>query len=325
MLIGWLRAGPLGALVAWLGFTLPSAVIMASIALLLPSVTLAAGWMHGLLLVAAAAVASAILTMREKLAPDLIRLAIAAGVFVLVTFVPIGAIDPLAIAAAAIVGTLFVDPRIVSANTTLDLGVSKRTGAIALALLAAVFVLLELWSATGSHAGMLANTVFRTGALVFGGGHVVLPLLETQVAQAGIVDSQTVVAGYAAAQAMPGPLFTIASYVGASAFGRTLGWGGALLGTVSIFAPSFFLLTGIAPFYRALGDNRRFRSALAGANAGVIGLLASAFVHPIWTTAVRSWIDVAVVAVAFAALHFGKVPAWAIVLLGACAGFLLER
>jgi chromate transporter len=296
---------------------------MAALALELPHLNLHAGWLHGLLVVAVAVVASAILTMQRSLAPDITRLAIAVAVLALVLFVPAGVIDPLAIALAALAGVALLRGRVKTASATLDLGVSRRAGAAALVLFALAFVALGMWSASGSPGGGLANTLFRVGALVFGGGHVVLPLLQTQVAQAGIVDSQTVLAGYASAQAMPGPLFTIASYVGASAYGRSLGWSGALLGTVAIFAPSFFLIPGVAPFYRMLGESSGFRAALAGANAGVVGLLAAAFVTPIVPSAIHTWVDALVAVAAFAALYFAKAPAWAIVIASALIGALV--
>jgi chromate transporter len=325
MLIGWLRAGPAGAVAAWIGFTLPSAIVMTVAALALPGLDVHAGWLHGMLLVAAAVVASAIVTMRATLAPDGWRIGIALAVFAFMLLAPWGAAAPLAIAGAALLGLGLLRGRIAAPAASLDLAVPRAVAVVTLAVFAFGFLALALWAATGSHAGMLANTLYRVGSLVFGGGHVVLPLLETEVARAGIVPSQTVLAGYATAQAMPGPLFTIASYVGASAYDRSLGWGGALLGTVAIFAPSFFLLAGIAPFYRRLSSSARFRAALAGANAGVVGLLAAAFVTPIWRNAVHTWVDGLVVALAFDALHFAKQPAWAIVLLGAVAGFFLER
>jgi chromate transporter len=145
------------------------------------------------------------------------------------------------------------------------------------------------------------------------------------MATTGIVSPARILTGYAAAQAMPGPLFTISSYVGASAFQGSLGVPGAVLGTVAIFAPSFFLLTAIAPFYRTLASNERFRAALAGTNAGVIGLLIAAFINPIFSSAVHTWGDGLAALVAFVMIHYVRVPAWIVVILGACAGLVLER
>jgi chromate transporter len=324
MLLGWLRAGPAGALAAWIGFTLPSAALMTLFALAVPHPNVHAGWLHGLLLVAVAVVASAIVALRRSLAPDLARSLLAVAVLVLILAVPIPVVTPFAIAAAALVGLAL--PRAAEViRPGLDLHVSRRTGVIALVLFAFAFIVLGLWSATGAHVAVLANTFFRIGSLVFGGGHVVLPLLQTQAVAAGIVDSPTILAGYAAAQAVPGPLFTIASYVGASAWQSSLGITGAFVGTLAIFAPSFFLLAGIAPFYRQLAANPRFRAALAGANAGVVGLLAAAFVTPIFSGTVRTPLDGVAALVAFAAIQYAKVPAWALVILAAIFGYLMER
>ncbi len=325
MLIGWLRAGAPGAVAAWIGFTLPSAALMTAFALALPRANPHAGWLHGLLLVATAVVASAIATMRSSLAPDLLRVALAVAIAALVWLVPIPVITPIAIAAAAIFGAVVLYGRVKTSQPKLDLHVGTRTGIAAWVALALAFVVLGVWAASGSDAGIVTAALFRIGSLVFGGGHVVLPLLESQMAATGIVRSSSILAGYAAAQAMPGPLFSISSYVGASAFRGSLGLPGAVLGTIAIFAPSFFLLTGIAPFYRRLAGNERFRAALAGANAGVIGLLAAAFVNPIFASAVRTWMDGIVALVAFVIIHYVRVPAWIVVILGAIAGFLLER
>ncbi len=323
MLIGWIAAGPLGALTAWIGFTLPSAVLMTAFALALPRLDPYAGWLHGLLLVAAAVVASAIVTMRATLAPDFARILVALGVFGLVILAPFGAVAPVAIALAAIAGAIALHGRIPLAQPHLDLRISRRAGTAILVAFTLVFAGLTVWATHGSHVAILATTLFGVGSLVFGGGHVVLPLLQTQLASGGIIDQRTMLAGYGAAQAMPGPLFTLASFVGARAYGASLAILGAALGTLAIFAPSFFLLAGIAPFYRALAANDRFRAALAGANAGVVGLLAAAFVTPIWNTAVHGGTDVVFVIAAFLAIHVAGVPAWAVVLLGAIASFAI--
>jgi len=322
MLLGWLRAGPLGALAAWIGFTLPSAIVMTFFALVHPD--LHAGWLHGLLLVAVAVVAAAIAALREALIPDPARLLLALAVLALVLALPAPIVTPLAIAAAACVGLVLPMTR-APAQPQLDLHLSRRSGIIALLLLALAFAALTLWAASGSHLAILTNTLFRIGSLVFGGGHVVLPLLQTQLAAAGIVDDRTILAGYAVAQAMPGPLFTIAAYTGASAWGGTLGVAGAAAATIAIFAPSFFLLTAAAPFYRQLAANAHFRGALSGANAGVVGLLAAAFVNPIFRAGVRTPIDGAAALAAFAAIRYAKVPAWVMVILGLLFGYVMER
>ena len=195
--------------------------------------------------------------------------------------------------------------------------------------MAATFVLARIalawWAASGLHPAVLLATMVRVGSLVFGGGHVVLPLLQSQAVSAGIVDQRTVLAGYAAAQAMPGPLFTIASFIGAAAWHGELGAGGAVIATIGIFGPSFFLLASAAPFYRAVAANARFRAALAGANAGVVGLLAAAFVTPIWRTAVITPFDALIAALAFVSIHYLNAPAWILVIAAALCGIFLEH
>ena len=326
MLIGWLAGGPLGAVAAWIGFTTPSAIAMATIAVALPHGSTTTGWLHGLLLVATAVVASALVTMRAALAPDWRRMLIALAVFALVLLAPGPVIAPVGIGAAALAGFVALHGRVKTDDPKLDLKISRRAGAAVLLLfIAALLAAALIARATQAPAAILFDTLFRVGSLVFGGGHVVLPLLQSQVASAGIVDQGTILAGYAAAQAMPGPLFTISSYVGRAAYDGTLGAAGALIGTLAIFSPSFFLLPGVAPFYRALASNDRFRSALAGANAGVVGLLGAAFVTPIWTTAVHTVVDGVAVFIAFLALYVCRVPPWVVVLAGAGVGTYLAR
>jgi chromate transporter len=326
ILIGWLRAGPAGAFAAWAGFTLPSAALMTLIAEAQLRVSAASGWMHGLLLVAAGTVASAIVAMRRALAPDLPRLGLAIGVAAATLCVARSFLAPVAIAAAALAGAVLLRGRIPIAQPQVNLRVTRAAGALVLAAFAvSAFALFAWWNVTGSRLALLAGTLFSVGSLVFGGGHVVLPLMQSQLATAGIISQSDLLAGYAAAQAMPGPLFSISAYAGDRAFGGSLGWTGALTGTLAIFAPSFFLLAGIAPFYRMLAANEVFRCAIAGANAGVLGLLAAAFVSPIFVTSIRSIPDGVVALAAFAAVTYAKAPAWLIVLLGALAGYALEK
>jgi chromate transporter len=324
MLLGWLCAGPPGAVAAWIGFTLPSAVLMTVFALALPRVDVHAGWLHGLLLAAAAVVASAIVSLRRSLVPDLAHAALTIAVLALILAAPFAFVTPLAIGGSALVG-LTLPSTYVASEPRLDLRIPQRGGVTVLLLLVVTFVALRIWASHGTHLAILANTLFRIGSLVFGGGHVVLPLLQTQAVLAGIVDSRAILAGYAAAQAIPGPLFTLAAYVGARAWNSSLGVSGALVAVVAIFAPSFFLLAGVAPFYRRLSASGQFRAALAGANAGVVGLLCAAFVNPIFTTAVRTPLDGIVALVAFAAVQYANVPPWVIVILAALFGYIVER
>ncbi|HTX58878.1 MAG TPA: chromate efflux transporter [Verrucomicrobiae bacterium] len=323
ILIGWIAAGPPGAAAAWAGFTAPSALLMTAIGLALPRLAIG-DRLHGLLLVAAAVVASAVVTMRATLAPDPPRIALALGTFAAVLLAPAAWSGPLAIALCAGAGALLLHGKIASTPPAVDLRVSRRTGAVAFGAFLLVLVALgAAAAATHAPALVLANEFFRIGSLVFGGGHVVLPLMQSQLSSAGIANPQSILGGYAAAQAMPGPLFTIAAFAGAVAYGGALGWAGALLASLAIFAPSFFLLTAIAPFYASLASNGRFRSALAGANASVVGLLAAALVTPIASSSVRSWLDLLAVVVAFAALQVARAPAWLLVVIAAAVGIFV--
>lgn len=324
MLIGLIRAGWPGAVGAWIGFTLPSAVLMTAFAYV-PSPAAGSGWLHGLLLVAVAVVAQAVATMARVLAPDAARLALAFGTLAIVLAAPHAVTAPLAIGGCALAGMLLRGAKHTAAEP-LSLPVT-RTGALAamacfLVLLAGLGVAAQL---THSREALLAARFYDVGSLVFGGGHVVLPLLQSQVVSAGIASPKSLVAGYAAAQAVPGPLFTLSSYIGAIAFDGALAIRGAAIATAAIFLPSFLLIAGVSPFYAALAANERFARALAGANAAVVGLLASAFVTPIWTNAIHSYVDVAFAAAAFAALSIFRAPAWLVVALGAAAGLAIFR
>lgn len=325
MLIGWLRYGFLGAIAAWIGFTVPSAVLMSALALVIASGSASLIWMHCLLVVATGVVASAIAAMRASLASDAPRLLIAIGVAAFMLLVPTAYATLIALAASAMFGALFLRAKTPVASSGLNLGISRRAG-IALAITyVIVFAALELSAVHGPRFWQLAARLFWTGSFVFGGGHVVLPLLQQELTRSGMLDSSTILSGYAAAQAMPGPLFSIASFVGATAWNASLGFLGSLFGTIAIFAPSFFLLGAIAPFYTRLAHNISFRNALAGTNAGVIGLLAATFVHPIFTSTIRNVLDGLLALLAFVLIHLVRVPAWPIVLVAAVAGFFLGR
>jgi chromate transporter len=325
MLVGLIRAGWPGALGAWIGFTLPSAALMTAFALLVPGGLAHAPWVHGLLIVAAAVVAQAISIMRRTLIPDLAHLLLAFATLAAMLAAPFAATAPLAIAVCALTGMLLPG----NSRRTVEplvLPVSRTGAAAAMASFGALLVALPLLAhATGSREAALAAALYDVGSLVFGGGHVVLPLLQTQVVGAGIASAQSLIAGYAAAQAIPGPLFTLSSYIGAIAYHGSMGIAGAAIATFAIFLPSFFLIAAVAPFYAALAGSERFARALTGANAGVVGLLASAFVRPVWTNAIHSPLDVLLAAAAFAALTVLRWPSWAVVALGGAAGLVFFR
>ncbi len=325
MLIGLMRAGWLGSIAAWLGFTLPSAVLMTGFAIFSPRNLSQQGWLHGLLVVAVAVVALAILTMRRALITDGWRLLFAFSTLAAMLTFPQPATAPIAIALCAL-AALVVTRANVERVQPLPLPVTRAGAAVGAALFIILLGALALGArAFGNPYLDLASRLYEVGSLVFGGGHVVLPLLQSEIVHTGMATSSKMIAGYAAAQAMPGPLFTLSSYVGAMVYDGKLGVPGAIVGTIAIFLPSFFLIAAVAPFYAALAGNERFTRALSGANASVVGLLASAFVTPIWTQAIRAPRDGILAAAAFAALAVLRWPPWIVVVLGAAAGVLLLR
>ena len=325
MLIGLLHAGWPGSVCAWAGFTLPSAVLMTAFALWAPPGFQGSSWMHGLLIAAVAVVASAILTMRQQLVRSLPHLCFAFATAAAVLTIRNAAAVPISIALCALIALAF-PAHSAAREEALALRVSRTTAVLALVVFVALLVLLPIAARlTANDAIALAAKMFSVGSLVFGGGHVVLPLLQSQVVNAGIAPEQRLIAGYAAAQALPGPLFTISSYIGAIADHGRLGIAGAVTAILAIFAPSFFLIAGVAPFYSALAQSERFHRALGGANASVVGLLAAAFVAPIWTTAIHTIVDGLIAAAAFVALAALRWPNWLVVALCVAAGFIFLR
>ncbi|MBN9408096.1 MAG: chromate efflux transporter [Burkholderiales bacterium] len=324
--LGLRRAGWGGALAAWIGFTAPSALALIAFGHGLHALDGAAGSgvLHGLKVVAVAIVAQAVWGMARSLCADVPRAAIAAGAALLTLALPATGGQLAAIAAAALLGAWWcrsVPPGVAAPAQHL---VSRRAGLLALVLLAMLLGGLPLAAAlSGSAALQLIDGVFRAGALVFGGGHVVLPLLESAVVPQGFVGPGDFLAGYGATQAVPGPLFTFAAYLGTVASGPLQGWlGGAVL-LVAIFAPGFLLLVGALPFWDAVRRQRTMRSVVAGINAGVVGLLAAALYDPVWITAIGSLADVALALLAFVLLMSGRVSPVVVVGLGALVGWAM--
>ncbi|AKM18957.1 Chromate transport protein [Geobacillus sp. 12AMOR1] len=321
--IGLMRAGVWGALAAWLGFTLPSAVALSLVAVWLQHASLGeAGWMHGLLLAAVAVVAQAVWEMARKFAAGRLEATIAIIAAVVVLLVP-GAWSQVAvIAAAGGIGAFGLRRKNVALSSSvagIPPFIRRSTGVTLLLLFAVLLVALPLIR-TWIHSPLLElfDSFYRAGALVFGGGHVVLPLLEAEVVPQGWVTADQFLAGYSAAQAVPGPLFTFAAYIGMAA----LGWKGALVATTAIFLPSFLLVLGAFPFWHWLRHQPRFQAALAGINAAVVGILLAALYDPIWTQAVKGPVDLAFVLGAFLLLAIWKWPAWAVVLVSFVGGGL---
>lgn len=324
MALGALRAGQWGALVAWVGFTLPSALLMLFFALGLSrhGQWLPSGALHGLMLVSVAVVAHAVWGMARSLCPDWQR----QGLMILATAValrwPGVAVQLLVILVAALIGMAWLRP--VGARDRVKTGhsTSGRRGGFYLLLFVALLGLLPSLAALWPVAWLTQfDAFYRVGSLVFGGGHVVLPLLQSAVVEPGWIDAQTFLAGYGAAQAVPGPLFTFAAFLGA-AMAQPGGVAGALLCLVAIFLPSFLLVLGALPFWDSLRRQHRLRAALAGVNAAVVGLLLAALIHPIGSESIAGLLDISLVALALLMLLSGRVPPWALVLLGALGGGL---
>ena len=318
--IGLGRAGLLGGLAAWAGFTLPSAIALTCFAFGETALTGRAGQglLHGLELAAVAVVAQAVLVMARNLAPDRPRAAIAVLALLLMAFAPGGASQIAAILAGAGAGLVVCRQAGDAGREAEAPPLARTTGLLALAAFFGL-LLLSFLPARDSGLAFLA-AVYRSGAMVFGGGHVVLPLLRTAVVDPGWVSNGAFLAGYGAAQAVPGPLFAFAAYLGAAATAPPGGAPGAALALVAIFAPGVLILIGALPFWHALSRRPQARAAMAGVNAAVVGLLASALYDPVWTSAVRTPADFAVAAAGFAALAVWGAPPLAVVALTAAAG-----
>jgi chromate transporter len=326
MAIGLLRGGPLGMLAAWLGFTLPSALAMTAFAYgvgVMGDLS-GAGWLRGLKLVAVAVVAQAVWGMARTLAPDRDRASLAVAACLICLAVPSSLGQIGAILLGAGLGTALLPrvatPRVESASVSVHI-----PRGVAIALLVAFFVLLLglpwLADASGNPAIRVVDSFYRAGSLVFGGGHVVLPLLQASVVQPGWVDPDMFLAGYGAAQAMPGPLFTFAAFLGAVETSGPNGWIGALVATVSIFASSFLLVGGLMPFWDGLRHRPNVRAALRGVNAAVVGVLLAALFNPIWTGTIHGSADFGFALVAFLLLTVWKLPPWCVVAIGAFVGW----
>jgi chromate transporter len=321
--LGILRAGLPGGLAAWLGFTLPSAFLLVLFAYGVGAVqgSLAAGALHGLKVVAVAVVAQAIWGMAPRLCPDRLRATLALAAAIATLLWPTGLGQILIIAAAGLIGRqlLRADPAPRAPRAPLPI---RRTLAVAaFGLLIALLVALPLLRPLIENRALAVfDSFFRVGALVFGGGHVVLPLLQAEVVPPGWVTNEQFVAGYGAAQAVPGPLFTFAAYLGAVMAPGPDGWAWAGVALAAIFLPAFLLVIGALPFWDRLRGDAAFAGALRGINAAVVGLLAAALYHPVWTSAIHGPADLALALVAFGLLVFWQRPPWQVVLLAAGVG-----
>jgi len=321
IMVGVLRAGIPGAFAAWLAFTAPSAValILFGYGVTALGDLSGAAWLHGLKIVAVAVVAQAVWGMARNLCLDRERLAIAAAATVLVLAVPSTLGQVGAIVLGGIIGWRLLPGETISL-IPLPLRISRWWSVASIVLFFALLVGLPIAvSSTGSHWLAVFDAFYRSGSLVFGGGHVVLPLLQAATVQPGWVDNDAFLAGYGAAQAVPGPLFTFAAYLGTVMGPQPNGWLGGVFCLLGIFLPSFFLAIGPLPFWDWIRRHPTMRAVLKGVNAAVVGLLLAALYKPVWTSAIHAPADFAIAVVALVLLVSWKVPPWLVVILGAGA------
>ncbi|MEI7646069.1 MAG: chromate efflux transporter [Chloroflexales bacterium] len=324
--LGTARAGLLGGLAAWCGFTLPSAMAMAAFALSLGTLGgLESGWLHGLKVVAVAVVAQAIWGMSTRLCPDRARASLALGAAVLLLAWPSALAQLAAIAIGGLFGWLLLPGPAPVSGPPLRVGVPRGVAVACWILFVGMLVGLPLLQTVADSPPLaMFASFFRSGSLVFGGGHVVLPLLQAAVVPPGWVSPAQFTAGYGAAQAMPGPLFTFAAFLGAVSAAPPGGWAGAALALVAIFLPSFLLVWGSLPFWDAVRSRSDAQAALRGVNAAVVGILVAALYTPVFTSAISGPLDVALALAAFALLQIWAAPPWLVVALCALAGFLTD-
>ncbi|MFD2762221.1 chromate efflux transporter [Lentibacillus juripiscarius] len=316
--IGMLRGGLLGGLVSWFGFTVPSVIVLVLFALFYQTFSLGdAAWIASLKIVAVAVVAHAVIGLGKKLTPDKPRIAVALAAAVIMLLFSSALVQINIIIAAATLGFFMFSGQAASKVQRFPVTISKKQGILSLGLLAGLLIGLPLLSQAVSNVFItIGDIFFRVGTLVFGGGHVVLPLLEQEVVPNGMLTGSEFLAGYGMAQAVPGPLFTFSSYLGTMISGIT----GAVVATVAIFLPSFLLLVGALPFLSELRQRAGFQGVLTGVNASVVGILLAAWYDPVFTSSVTGGADFALAAVLFGLLHFWKTPAWLVVIIGVILG-----
>lgn len=320
--IGMLRGGFLGGVVSWFGFTLPSVFVLVLFALFYQSFTFGdANWIASLKIVAVAVVAHAVLGLGKKLTPDKPRIAIALGAALMMLLFPSAFVQIIIIFIGAGIGYFLYKNKAQPKLSSFTVSISKKQGMLALSILVAMLIGLPILASAFPHMYIqIADTFFRVGSFVFGGGHVVLPMLEQEIVPTGFLTSDEFLAGYGMAQAVPGPLFTFSSYVGTMISGIV----GAVIATVAIFLPSFLLIVGTLPFLSELRKRSSFQGILTGVNASVVGLLMAAFYDPVFTSSILNGADFGLAVILFALLHFWKVPAWLIVIIGVIGGEIVH-
>jgi len=318
--IGLSRAGVAGSILAWLGFTLPSALFLAAsgIGLSLFEGKIPPNILHGLKLVAVPVVAQALWNMGKKLCYEKIRLSLAILGLAITNIIPFGFAQTIAMICGAVIGRIYLKDINTLPHTPLKIRVSKQAAALILILfISALFLLPILAKTLDNQTLKLFDSFFRSGSLVFGGGHVVLPLLKSEVVNPGWVNEGSFMAGYGLAQAIPGPLFSFTAYLGAVMLQAPTSWLGAILCLFAAFLPSFFLVFGTLPFWEQIRKNQNMRASLQGVNAIVVGLLLAAFFDPVWSSAIFTTKDFTIAAIGFLLLESWHVPSWIVVILSA--------
>jgi chromate transporter len=315
--LGLGRLGWLGAILAWAGFTLPSAIFLFAFARLSSSLSgaTAIAAIHGLKLVAVAVVAQAVWGMAKTLTPDFRRASLAMAAAAIVLIVSGSFAQVSAIAMGGLIGVAICRDLAMAQTGFLKPTISPVTGLACLAIFVVVlFGAPLLATEAGNHVLAVFNAFYRTGALVFGGGHVVLPLLSDAVVKPGWISESSFLTGYGAAQAVPGPLFTVSAYLGASLKDAPNGLIGAGIAIVGIFLPGMLLITGTLPFWDNFRATPNAQAAICGVNAAVVGILGAALYDPLWKTSIESWQDVALASMGFILLTLGNAPPWSVVI-----------
>lgn len=314
--VGMLRGGIFGGFLSWFGFTMPSVVLLVLFALLVTNGSFDSGWIHGLKIVAVAVVAHALLGMGKSLAPDKPRIAIAVAAATAILLIPTAAAQIGIILLTGIIGFFIYRKMEAPEAVKLALSFGKKTGITAWALFGTLLVGLPLLRPViESSYFAIFDIFYRVGSIVFGGGHVVLPMLEREVVPIWM-SADLFISGYGAAQAVPGPLFTLAGYLG-----QLMGGGlGVMLAVTAMFLPSFLLVIGTLPFWSIIRTKPGIQAALKGVNAGVVGILLAALYDPVFTSAIRGPLDFAIAMIAFAMLVYFKLAPWIVVLITAILG-----
>ncbi|MFX3673763.1 MAG: chromate transporter [Paenisporosarcina sp.] len=318
--IGMLRGGILGGVLSWIGFTLPSVLLLMAFAwIMMQTSSFESGWIQGLKIVAVAVVAHALLGMGKSLTPDRPRISIAIIAAIVTLLFPTAWSQILIIIIAGLIGMFYYKNEEKPETVNIPLTFGKKTGIIAWVIFFTLLIVLPIFRPyVQASAYAIFDIFYRVGSIVFGGGHVVLPMLEREVVPNGWMTSEAFIAGYGAAQAVPGPLFTLAGYLG-QIMG---GFSGASIAVLAMFLPSFLLVVGTLPFWAIIRTKPRIQAALKGVNAAVVGILLAALYDPVFTSAVHDSIDFVLVLISFTLLVFYKWSPWIVVIITALLGAL---